>query len=61
MNKIAWVIESVRDLAVYLNIQQYTTNIRCDNIWFSCVLQVISGSNEDINDMLYKRYKIGLR
>ncbi len=23
--KIAWVIESVRDMAIYLNIQQYTT------------------------------------
>ncbi len=43
MNKIAWVIESVRDMAVYLNIQQYTINIRRDNLWFSCVLQVISG------------------
>ncbi len=44
MNKIAWVIESVRDLTIYLNIQQYTTvNIRRDNIWFNCVLQAISG------------------
>ncbi len=43
MNKIAWVIESVRDLAIYLNIQQYTTvNTRRDNIWFNCV-QAISG------------------
>ncbi len=25
MNKIAWVIESVHDLAIYLNIQQYMT------------------------------------
>ncbi len=24
MNKIAWVIKSVRDLAIYLNIQQQT-------------------------------------
>ncbi len=39
-----WVIESVRDLAIYLNIQLYTTiNIRRDNIWFNCVLQAISG------------------
>ncbi len=44
MNKIAWVIESVRDLAIYLNIQQYTTvNIQRHNIWFSFVLQAISG------------------
>ncbi len=44
MNKIAWVIESVRDLAIYLNIQQYTTiNIRRGNLWFNCVLQAISG------------------
>ncbi len=47
MNKIAWVIESVLDLAIYLNIQQYTTimsiNIRRDNLWFNCVLQAISG------------------
>ncbi len=29
MNEIEWVIESERDLAIYLNIQQYTTvNIR---------------------------------
>ncbi len=42
--KIAWVIESVRDMAIYLNIQQYTTvNKRRDNIWFNCVLQAISG------------------
>ncbi len=44
MKKIVWVIESFRDLAIYLNIQQYTTiNIWRDNIWFNCVLQAISG------------------
>ncbi len=44
MNKIAWVIESERDLTIYLNTQQYTTiNMRRDNIWFNCVLQTISG------------------
>ncbi len=44
MNKIAWVIESERDLTIYLNTQQYTTiNIRRDNIWFSHVVQAISG------------------
>ncbi len=44
MKKIVWVIESVRDLAIYLNIQHYTTiSIQRDNIWFNCVHQAISG------------------